>query len=144
MRPAMHAALGMEPITTPHTPVYEQREGGDLQATPPLQAIVDAPWTDGQTHQEKAAGLDGIDVNSFGAAAPAPASPSTVAPDKYYPPLVGTQIAAGTLAASAVAVNMLRGGGAGGVGRFALYCLMGGVAGAMVPSYEDAMARKYS
>lgn len=166
LRPAMHSVLGLQPLQAsgnvsgaqkpPHD-TGASRQGLD-QGLDGFQHSGNAStqqvqWTD-PTHGSntgshtgdvaydwrRASGVAGLDTapdEGDDAAVPA------AAPAPYYPPLVGTQIAAGTVAASAVAFNMLRTGGAGGFARFAVYCLMGGLAGSLVPSYEDSMARKY-
>lgn len=155
----MHNILGLQPLqasgnvsgqAAPATP----SPGLDgLADTAGAQGTAGVQWTDAgpdaaeSTHTgevvydwRRGSGVAGLDTaaDEGGDAAATPAAPAP-----YYPPLVGTQIAAGTVAASAVAFNMLRSGGAGGFARFAVYCLLGGLAGSLVPSYEDSMARKY-
>ncbi len=167
LRPAMHKALGLQPLqgsayvsgsqqppsTATNTPSsgasldgFDVKQGGtteEIQWTDPMHSSKDTLDNGDVSYDwRRGSGVAGVDTAADdGSAEAATATPAAPAP--YYPPLVGTQIAAGTVAASAVAFNMLRSGGAGGFARFAMYCLMGGLAGSLVPSYEDSMARKY-
>ncbi|CAE7272651.1 unnamed protein product [Symbiodinium sp. KB8] len=148
LRPVMHSVLGLQPLVVPPVAAAEADATapvdvqGDVGLPPQAQ---DVRWSDGSVHTPQVAALDGFTMPDLRGGEvggkPAQADPELEV-QRYYPPLLATQIAAGTLAASAVSVNMLRKSGLGGVARFGLFCLMGGVAGTMVPSYEDSAARK--
>jgi hypothetical protein len=160
LRPAMHSLLGLQPLraaavsgheSASSSNVADQGEPGSLDGFQVSRSSTqDVQWTD-QGHSKPQRSVEGDIVYDWRSSAGALSGLDTGeewsstggAPAAYYPPLVGTQIAAGTVAASAVAFNMLRGGGSGGLVRFASYCLLGGLAGSLVPSYEDSMARKY-
>ena len=148
LRPVMHSVLGLQPLVVPPVAAAEADATapvdvqGDVGLPPQAQ---DVRWSDGSVHTPQVAALDGFTMPDLrgGEVGGKPAqADSELEVQRYYPPLLATQIAAGTLAASAVSVNMLRKSGLGGVARFGLFCLMGGVAGTMVPSYEDSAARK--
>eukprot|EP01138_Halocafeteria_seosinensis_P012204 gb/GECG01012472.1/.p1 GENE.gb/GECG01012472.1/~~gb/GECG01012472.1/.p1 ORF type:complete len:293 (+),score=33.18 gb/GECG01012472.1/:1-879(+) len=64
---------------------------------------------------------------------------AAVSPSHYYPPIVGSQMVAGSVAALLVSLPNIR---SLGVFRFLALGALGMFAGTMVPSYESAMANK--